>query len=261
MFYRVDYALAVLSVGFLAGLLCSRRTEDLPPSRLAQAYYAAVAILLVLRTAAFAGSMLTTGYGRWGTAGGLIGDILGLLFGALFGLAMRRKDGRAFLLDANVLAALCMGLAFTFASVGVGKAFSMTPMTEFFTQSGYSVPFLKFIVIAEIFGGIGLLLPWAFLPALVGLTIDMFGAVLTHVHNGDPLNDSSDAIVMLIRLAAVAVLWAMRPRAGMASSSLRTSMAKVATAGVICLLIAIGGSVAMRHFNPPATAIVSPIAH
>ncbi len=52
-------------------------------------------------------------------------------------------------------------------------------MTEFFTQSGYSVTFLRFIVIAEIFGGIGLLLPWAFIPALAGLTIDMFGAVLT----------------------------------------------------------------------------------
>ena len=39
-----------------------------------------------------------------------------------------------------------MGLAFTFALNGAGKALSMTSMTEFFTQSGYSVSFLKFII-------------------------------------------------------------------------------------------------------------------
>ena len=150
-----------------------------------------------------------------------------------------------------------MALAFTFALVGVGKAFSMTPMTEFFTQSGYSIPFLKFIIIAEIFGGIGLLLPWAFLPALVGLTIDMFGAVLTHAHNGDPLNDSTDAIGMLIRLAAVAVLWAMRPQGERPSLNFRTSMIRVGATGIVCLLVALGGSVAMRHSGPSA-AIVSP---
>lgn len=257
MFYRVDYMLAVLAIGFLAGLLFAGQTAGIPSSRLAKGYYIAVAILLGLRTVAFTGSMLTVGHGWWATAGGLIGDILGLLFGALFGLALRRKDGREFLLDSKILAALCMGLAFTFALAGVGKAFSMTPMTEFFTQSGYSVPFLKFIVIAEIFGGLGLLLPWAFLPALVGLTVDMFGAVLTHVHNGDPLNDSSGAIGMLIRMAAVAVLWATRSRVERPSLNFRTSMLRVGVTGIVCLLVALSGSVAMRH-STARTAIAAP---
>jgi hypothetical protein len=40
-----------------------------------------------------------------------------------------------------------MSIAFTFALAGIGKAFSVAPMTEFFTQSGYSVTFLKFFIV------------------------------------------------------------------------------------------------------------------
>ncbi len=261
MFYRVDYATAVLLVGFLAGFLCSRSAENISSARLARGYYVTVAILLTLRTTVFAISMLLAGNARWSTLGGLIGDVLAVLFGALFGLAARRSNRRAFLVDPNVLAALTMSFAFTFAMAGLGKAFSMTPMTEFFTQSGYSIAFLKFIIIAEIFGGIGLLLPWSFLPALLGLTIDMFGAVLTHVHNGDPLNDSTDAIGMLIRLAALAILWMMRTRQVEPERTLRDSVIRIAAAAAICLLIAVGGGVAMRHHAPPAAAVLSPAWH
>jgi hypothetical protein len=87
MLYRVDYALAVLFAGFLAGLLFSRRTSSVEPFRLARGYYMAIAILLVLRTGAFALSMLTTRQSFWGVAGGFIGDLTGFLFGSLFGLA------------------------------------------------------------------------------------------------------------------------------------------------------------------------------
>jgi uncharacterized membrane protein YphA (DoxX/SURF4 family) len=258
MFYRVDYAAAVLLAGFLAGLLFSRKAEAIPRARLARGYYGLVASLLVLRTALFACTMLASQQALWSKAGGVTGDLVSLLFGALFGLALRRKDGREFLLHPDILATLCMTLAFTFATAGLGKAFSMTPMTEFFTQSGYSIPFLKFIIIAEVFGGIGLLLPWAFLPALLGLTIDMFGAVLTHLHNGDPLNDSTGAIGMLIRLAAVGVLWMMRPREEGTSRDLRSSLVRVGAIGGVCLLIAVGGGVAMRHATPSPSALVAP---
>jgi hypothetical protein len=257
MFYRVDYATAVLMVGFFAGFLFSRSAENIPSSCLARRYYVAVAILLALRTTVFAVSMLLGGNAKWSTLGALIGDLLALLFGALFGLAARRSNGRELLVDPKILAALTMSLAFTFAMAGVGKGFSMTPMTEFFTQSGYSILFLKFIIIAEIFGGIGLLLPWSFLPVLIGLTIDMFGAVLTHVHNGDPLNDSTGAFGMLIRITALAILWGMRPRADAPARDLRTSLAKVAAVGAICLLIAVGGSVALRHVTPVSAARAS----
>jgi uncharacterized membrane protein YphA (DoxX/SURF4 family) len=149
-------------------------------------------------------------------------------------------------------------LAFTFALAGIGKAFSFVPMTEFFVQSGYSVAFLKFIVIAEIFGGIGLLLPWAVLPALIGLAVDMFGAVLTHIHNGDPLNDSTGAIGMLIRLMAVGVLFALRQRNGGAQPTVRSSVLRITAATITCLLIAVGGSVAARHLSPPTPGVISP---
>lgn len=257
MFYRVDYATAVLLVGFLTGFLFSRSAEKIPSARLARRYHAAVAILLVLRTSVFAVTMLSAGNARWSTLGGLIGDLLAVLFGALFGLAARRSDGREFLVDPNVLAALIMSFAFTFTMAAVGKAFSMTPMTEFFTQSGYSIAFLKFIIIAEIFGGIGLLLPWSFLPALLGLTIDMFGAVLTHVHNGDPLNDSTGAIGMLIRLAALGLLWMMRPQVAAPARSFRISLVRVAAVGAICLLIAVGGSRALHHASPASAVKAS----
>jgi hypothetical protein len=261
MLYRVDYATAVLLVGCLAGFLFSRSAENIPSARLARRYYVAVAILLGLRTTVFAISMLYAGNARWSTLGGLIGDLLALLFGALFGLAARRSNAREFLVNPKVLAALTMSFAFTFAMAGVGKAFSMAPMTEFFTQSGYSIAFLKFIIIAEIFGGIGLLLPWSFLPALLGLTIDMFGAVLTHVHNGDSLNDSTDAIGMLIRLAALAILWMVRTRDTEPECTLRASIIRVSAAAAICLLIAVGGGAAMRHHAPPASAVLAPVRH
>jgi hypothetical protein len=195
-----------------------------------------------------------TGQSFWGIAGKIIGDLAGLLFGGLFGLAVRRTDAREFLEEPFILSALRMTLAFTFSLAGMGKALYMAPMTEFFTQSGYSLAFLKFIVIAEIFGAVGLLLPWAFLPALMGLTIDMIGAVLTHVHNGDPLNDSTGAIGLLIRLAAVGILWELRPRAGAPKRAAQSSLMRIVATAAVCLLIAAGGSVAVRHLSPPTAS-------
>jgi len=253
MFYRVDYTMAVLLAGFLIGLLVGTATEKVAATTLARRYYVAIAVLLVLRTCIFAYTMLISPQSVLATVGGILGDLSSLLFGVLFGLAARRKDTRELLTDPSILGALCMALAFTFAIAGVGKAFSMAPMTDFFTQSGYSVTFLKFIVIAEVFAGIGLLLPWAVVPALIGLTVDMFGAVLTHIHNGDPLNDSTGAIGALVRLFAVGVLWTLSRRRGESSLAVRNSVMGVATVGVVCLLIAIGGSATMRHLGTAAT--------
>jgi hypothetical protein len=260
MFYRVDYAVAVLVLGFFAGVLFSSATKEITPSRLARGYYIAVAILLVLRTGAFAAGILTGHSSFWNPVAGFLGDLLGFLFGALFGLALRRRDWREFLTDSSVLGALCMALAFTFGVAGIGKAFSMAPMTDFFAQSGYSVTFLKFIVIAEVFGAIGLLLPWAVVPALIGLTVDMFGAVLTHIHNGDPLNDSTGAIGLLIRLTAVGVLWTLRPRPRAPLAMLRNVLLGVAAVVIACLLIAAGGSVTVRHLSRSVPALASTVS-
>lgn len=254
MFYRVDYLLAVLFAGFFAGVLFSKRAADVAASRLARGYYVAIAILLVLRTSAFACTMLTPQLRFANAAGGFLGDFGSFLFGGVFGLASRRNDAREFLEEPSILSALRMALAFTFSLAGIGKAFSMAPMTEFFTQSGYSLTFLKFIIIGEIFGAVGLLLPWALLPALMGLAVDMFGAVLTHIHNGDPLNDSTGAIGALIRIGAIGLLWALRPNAEQSRRTVGRSLWATGGLAAACLLIAYGGSVAMRHFNPPIPA-------
>jgi uncharacterized membrane protein YphA (DoxX/SURF4 family) len=246
--------LAVLLAGFLVGLLFSKALGKIAPSSLARDYYVAVAVLVTLRAGVFACAMLMSHQSFWTSSGGIVGDLTTLLFGALFGLAARRRDYREFLTSPMILRALCMMLAFTFALAGTGKAFSMAPMTEFFTQSGYSVAFLKFIVIAEILGGIGLLLPWAIPAALIGLTIDMFGAVLTHVHNGDPLNDSTGAIGLLIRLVVVGVLWAVSRRNSASAPAIRNSILSVAAMTLACLLIAFAGSVEMRHVGATGTS-------
>lgn len=257
MFYRVDYLLTVMAVGFVAGATFSRATEAMPAPRLAGIYYFATALLVVLRTAAFAWTTLANPSGLVTTAGSVIGDLLSLLFVAAFGLAMRRQDARVFLTDSSLLGAFYLVLAFTFALAGVGKAFSMTPMTEFFTQSGYSVGFLKFIVLAEIFGALGLLLPWARIPAWFGLTVDMFGAVLTHLHNGDPLNDSTGAIGMLIRLVAVAIVFGLQRREHETQPRVSSAAFRTAAAAIVCFCIAIGGSVVVRHLIPSSPAAPS----
>jgi hypothetical protein len=76
----------------------------------------------------------------------------------------------------------------------------------------------------------------------------MFGAVITHVHNGDPLNDSSGAIGMLIRLVAVAILFSLRPgERDVAQPPLSRALFVAIGAAVVCLCVALGGAVALRH--------------
>ena len=127
-------------------------------------------------------------------------------------------------------------------------------MHDFFAQSGYPDTFLRFIIVAEVLGALALLIPCAVPAALAGLGIDMFGAVLTHIHNGDPLNDSTGAIAMLLRLGIFAVLWE-RSRTAKATS-LRWPLMRLAAAALICLLLAGAGSLLIRH----RTLAVVPVA-
>jgi uncharacterized membrane protein YphA (DoxX/SURF4 family) len=255
MFFRVDYAMSVLFVGFVAGLVLSPATKNLSAGRLGRRYYTAVFIVLLLRISISVYAILVGGAN---TVGGFLGDVLALLFAGLFGVAARRIDTREFLTESSVFDALFMTLAFTFSLAGVGKMFSLTPMTEFFTQSGYSVTFLKFIIVAEIFGSLGLLLPWTRPLALCGLTVDMFGAVLTHIHNGDPLNDSTGAIGLLIRLIAVGFLWELHRRNEKASSAIRSTILAVTAVSAACLLLALVGGFGVRRLSPPISSVVAP---
>jgi hypothetical protein len=47
---------------------------------------------------------------------------------------------------------------------------------------------------------------------------------MTHIHNGDPLNDSTGAIGMLIRLIAVGVLLTIRQRSAATLPTVRSSL-------------------------------------
>jgi uncharacterized membrane protein YphA (DoxX/SURF4 family) len=242
MFYRVDYVFAVMGAGFLLGVLTGRWTLRFTASCMAQAYFNTVIVLLALSSISLT-FRLSLGHGPAWT--GAISDLSGMVYGALFGIAVRRADRRELLLDRAVLSALAISIAVTFASAGLGKAFSMAPMHEFFAQSGYPDAFLRFIIIAEVLGALAMLIPCAVPAALAGLGIDMFGAFLTHIHNGDPLNDSTGAIAMLLRLGVFAVLWEGSRAAK--TMSLRWPLVRLAAAALICLLLAGAGGLLIRH--------------
>jgi uncharacterized membrane protein YphA (DoxX/SURF4 family) len=242
MFYRVDYVFAVIGAGFLIGVLTGKWTLRFSTSRVAQMYFNAVLTLLTLSSIRLT-FFLTLGHAPAWT--GAISDLSLVLYGALFGIAARRDDRQELLLDRAVLSALAISIAVMFASAGLGKAFAMAPMHEFFAQSGYPDAFLRFIIVAEVLGGMAMLIPCAVPAALAGLSIDMFGAVLTHIHNGDPLNDSTGAISTLLHLGIFSVLW-QRSRST-ATSSLRWRLLRVAGAALLCLLIAGAGGFLIRH--------------
>jgi hypothetical protein len=91
MFYRVDYIISVLLVGLLTGFLFGRTSTIVPSRQVAFKFYVVTAILLVLRSGLFVGTILTARQ-SYTLFGGLTGGIAGLIFGAIFGLAIRRGD-------------------------------------------------------------------------------------------------------------------------------------------------------------------------
>lgn len=253
MLFRVDYVIALVVAGAIAGALAANFFASFETSRLARAYYVLIAVRVSLGVIFFVLAYVLPVPGPWSSLNKLCSDATNLLLGALFGLALRRSKAPGILLEPQVYSALCLSAGYAILIAGVGKAFSMQAMTDFFTQSGYSVAFLKFIMVAEIIGGAALLTPWAALPATIGISVDMMGAVITHVHNGDPLNDSTGAIAMLIRLAAIAVVWSLRPRSADPPRPIRGRLATVAICAALCFVAAIAGSSAMRHAALPPT--------
>jgi len=251
MFYRVDYLLAVILVGGIIGWLLGRRASRIASAVIARWYFVAVVVLLALTAVVFVhGVVLDAGPG-WNRAGGIIGDVGKLFFGMLFGLTLRRSDRLELLREPAISSALCLATGYTFVTAGYVKAFQMQGMTEFFTQSGYTAGFLKFIMTIEVLGGMAMLVPWAVPLGIAGLSVDMFGAFYTHIHNGDPLNDSTGAIGMLMRLGAIAIFWALRQDSAGSARAVRKSLFAVGVAAVICMVIAVGGSEIVRHHRSP----------
>jgi len=255
MLYRVDYLLAVIFLGTLAGSFFGKRMSSIESSRLARGYYVAISILLLLRALAIVGSIVLGNGSGWVKVGSFIGDAGNFLFGALFGIAMRRSNSSAFLREPAFLSSLCLWSGFAFVISGYTKALYMQTMSGFFTQSGYSIAFLKFIMTIEVLGGIALVVPWTTIPALAGLSIDMFGAIYTHIHNGDPIHDSTGAIGQLIRLGAIVALWVLQRESGITARSIRKAMVGVIMVAFLCLGIAVTGSILLRHASTSGAPI------
>jgi uncharacterized membrane protein YphA (DoxX/SURF4 family) len=255
MLYRVDYLLAVIFLGALAGAFFGKRMSSIESGRLARGYYVTISILLLVRAVAIVGSIVLGNGSGWVKVGSFIGDAGNFLFGALFGIAMRRSNSSAFLREPAFLSSLCLWSGFAFVISGYTKAFYMQAMSDFFTQSGYSIAFLKFIMTIEVLGGIALVVPGATIPALAGLSIDMFGAVYTHIHNGDPIHDSTGAIGQLIRLGVIVALWVLQRESGITARYLRNAMVGVIMAAFLSLGIAVTGSILLRHASTSGASI------
>jgi uncharacterized membrane protein YphA (DoxX/SURF4 family) len=254
MIYRVDYMLAVLLAGSLIGATIRRRAAGIEPARLSRLYFVVVVVLLAFRATAFVCGLVLSHGTVWNRVGSGLGDALNFSLGALFGLALGGAGRLALLREPPVYSALCLSTSLSFVIAGFSKALYMQGMIEFFTQSGYSVPFLKFIMSIEVLGGLALLVPWAVLPMIAGLSIDMFGAVYTHIHNGDPIHDSTGAIALLIRLGVIAVLRILSRQSLAQALSLRKSFLLVGGGAVICLVLAVSGSALAGHSQQAAPA-------
>lgn len=194
MFAEFPYLIPVLLGGMLLRMIFAPLTRSRPNSAVARAFYGLTALLLSMSFSINVLIILGHTTHALFTIARASGTLLSASFAAIFGIAIRRTNSWNLLGQPMVFDAIRMSVALTFAIAGIGKAFNMPFMTQFFTQSGYSITFLHFIMLAEVLAAVGLLLPWAFLPALCGFAIDMFGAMVTHAHNGDPLDDSVGAI-------------------------------------------------------------------
>jgi uncharacterized membrane protein YphA (DoxX/SURF4 family) len=254
MFYRVDYLLAVIVAGFVIGASLGRWTSRIESQQLARWYFIVVASILAVSAILTVRGIVLTNGPVLSKISGATGDIGCFILGALFGTAIRRSDRLELLREPRVFYTMCLSVGYGFVISGYIKAFYLESMTQFFTQSGYSVPFLKFIMTIEVLGGIGLLIPVAMPFALAGLTIDMFGAIATHVHNGDPLNDSTGAIITLLKFAAIATLWALHRSSVVPTRSTRKALFGAGAVAILCLVSAVGGSAMMRH---PASSSVT----
>jgi len=91
MIYRIDYILAVILAGAVAGALVGRQTSHTEATRLARGYYN-LAIRVTLGALVFAGSIVLANAPLWNRIGTGIGDASTFLFGALIGLTLFRPD-------------------------------------------------------------------------------------------------------------------------------------------------------------------------
>jgi uncharacterized membrane protein YphA (DoxX/SURF4 family) len=76
-----------------------------------------------------------------------------------------------------------LSVAISFICTESGNITHDADMRQFFVHSGYPAWFLYFTIVAETAGAVGLLVLNTMLPASVGLSLVMTGAILTHFRN------------------------------------------------------------------------------
>ena len=121
-------------------------------------------------------------------------------------VAVANNAARTFLTSPCVLKGISLSVSMSFISTEIGKLTHDAEMRQFFLQSGYPVWFLYFIIMAEIVGAVGLLVPRTASVAALSLSGLMIGAVGTHLHNRDPLSDSLEALHLLVILGCILVI-------------------------------------------------------
>lgn len=133
---------------------------------------------------------------------------------------------RDFVSSPFVFKGICLSVAIAFICTEIGKVVHDAEMREFFLQSGYAVWFLYFVITCEVLGAIGLMIQRTAVPAAAGLSLLMMGAIGTHVHNGDPVSDSLDAIHLLILLTCILVIRTLGKKVSSATLSKQSAFAK-----------------------------------
>ena len=237
MFVRFDYFLALLVAGTIAGGSLARVGARFEPTRFARGYLAVVAAVTAIRAVAFVAAIVLGLTIVRAVGAGIWRDATTLLLGALYGLAavnVRRGGLTAFLSAPEVVFALRLTTGVAFVLVGFGDIFFIDGMMDFFARAGYTKQFLHFIMTIEVLGGVALLLPWRWLTlaATAGLTVDMFGAIYTHLHGGETIDECTQAIAMLLRLGTIAIL---------SMGAGRRRWAIVGGCAVVCALVAVAG--------------------
>ena len=130
--------------------------------------------------------------------------------GVFTGVFKSQHDLRDVIFSPSVVRANRYLTASYFLMVGLFKWITDAEYS-FFQASGYNRTFYIFICAFECLCAVGLLLRITVLPVVLALSVEMVGAVYTHVHNyfakglPDPFGNSLDAFRMLILLAYIAV--------------------------------------------------------
>jgi putative oxidoreductase len=210
----------------LVGILWNRSIRN---SRLmAQAFFITAAVLsfgaflcillntsgILAKSAEFAWWLRILIFRAWLIIGTAISSVFLILLGMRVDktLQMTSDATRYFVTSPYLLRGLCLSVAISFICTEIGKVAHDAEMRQFFVQSGYPVWFLYFIIVAETVGAVGLLVPKTILPAALGLSLIMTGAIRTHLHNHDPFSDSLEALHLLMLLNCIVLIRQLRSR-------------------------------------------------